>query len=411
MSLVPCHSSEIVHSARSGASVWAGSQSTFAGTVEILPLGQALKRLKPEWAVLEAASESPSVFQSAGWAETVLAWRTKTPGGSIREFQVLTAYDRHGRLVGLWPIQFERRLGVVFAVGLGDPFNQYSDVLVHSGAERDSVVTAMLEALCALGTVSGVLMRKVRTDAAANSCLSVRGFSTGDSGAAPMVDLRPYGDFAAYHGTVKSKTRKNLRNARNRLERSGVPLEHKVYDTAEDIAAVLERSFALRAAWLEQEGLTSRAFLDSGFARFVRDVGAAHGTSLDLLAFELRQGADMLSIQWGFVHNKRYYAFIAARNPAFDAQSPGRLHLEDVIRSCAERGIEVVDFLAPDVDYKRTWATESVAIQDYAVAFNLRGRLVLGGLFETLRRFCKAAFAWMPNGVRQLVIRVAARIR
>jgi len=379
--------------------------------VEVLSLDHALATVGAVWRGLEDVCPGATFFQGIGWAGVVAAWlRAQDINHSGRNHLVLVAKDRAGTVVGLWPVQCESRFGLQFVVGLGEPFQQYSDVLVLPDADRASVVRAMLLALAALGRFSGVILRKVRDDAAVYPYVERSGQLIGES-AAPAVCLTPFADFDSYHATVKAKTRKNLRNARNRLERGGVALEHTVHTDHETVADVARRAFELRSDWLEQEGLSSRAFMNAGFAAFVDELGRSAETddSPTMIAFELRRGDDMLSLQWGFVHRNRYYAYMAVRNPAFDAQSPGRLHLEDVIRSCAALDLEVVDFLAPDVDYKRTWATEFVTIRDYGLAFTPMGRLVLGGAFGAPRRVARQTFDALPQPLRQAAIKVLAR--
>src|SRR4029453_11457044 len=92
----------------------------------------------------------------------------------------------------------------------------------------------------------------------------------------------------------------------------------------------------------------------------------------------------------------RYYAYIAARNPEFDQYSPGRLHLEDVIRTCHAQGIEVCDFLAPAAPYKLTWTDEMTEVADVAMPFTLRGRVVLDLWNRRLRATAKTYYSRPP---------------
>lgn len=384
--------------------------------VEILDLREALAQIGDDWRALECQLDQATVFQSVAWASSVQGWlETQAEGRDeaigVHDHEVVITRNKDGVLTGVWPVQVERHFGLQFAVALGEPFNQYSDILIAPDIERSVVIDAMVIALQSLGRFAGVIMRKVREDARCVSRISELGRKLSNA-AAPAVDLRPYDGFAAYHKTVKTKTRKNLRNARNRLERDAQQVVHVVHEDRDAISAVAARAYELRAKRLARDGLSSRAFMDSGFERFIETLcGTTHPAhALQLVAFELRLGDEMLSLQWGFVDRGRYYAFMAVRNPDYDSQSPGRLHLEDVIRSCADMGVEVVDFLAPDVDYKRTWSTEVVPVRDYGIAFTAGGRFVLSGLMGAPRRFARAGFDRLPDGVRAVIIRLAGRL-
>ena len=114
-----------------------------------------------------------------------------------------------------------------------------------------------------------------------------------------------------------------------------------------------------------------------------------------------------MSLQWGFVQSGRYYAYIAARNPEYDAYSPGRLHLQDVIHTCHQRGIAVCDFLAPAAPYKLTWTDTMTEVVDIAVPFSLTGRVWLDLWNRRLRSVVKRRYTQLPLGIRRMLRRVA----
>ena len=70
-------------------------------------------------------------------------------------------------------------------------------------------------------------------------------------------------------------------------------------------------------------------------------------------------------------HNGRYYAYVATWAPEIEEASPGKLHLEEVIRACHERGIGVADFLMPAARYKFTWTDKAMPVADYALPLSL----------------------------------------
>jgi CelD/BcsL family acetyltransferase involved in cellulose biosynthesis len=111
------------------------------------------------------------------------------------------------------------------------------------------------------------------------------------------------------------------------------------------------------------------------------------------------------SIHWGFVSNKRFYLFMTARNQEFDVHAPGKLHFDYALKECFALGLEVVDLLAPAVRYKLDWTKSVAQIQDYAVPFTWRGRLVLDGWQRRLRPRAKHAFLRLPTGLRQRLAR------
>src|SRR5690606_1340759 len=146
----------------------------------------------------------------------------------------------------------------------------------------------------------------------------------------------------------RTKTRKNLRNARNRLEREG-PVENRVVVRPSEQVALIERTVDGRADRLKEQGLTSRAFRDGDFLAFCKSLVARN--DMTILAFSLDHRGRPLAEQWGFVHGGRYYAFVASRDFSHSDESPGKLHLKEILEACAERGIKGCDLGVPVMPY------------------------------------------------------------
>lgn len=365
-----------------------------------------IKSLAAEWQELEARSTAPAFFQSAAWVRHVIDVYTRSPDLGRLEAVVLTA-RLDDRLVAVWPLRRQRVLGARLLHDLSDPFSQYSDVLIAPEVERASVLQAFLAHVRALGD-DGIVLRKVRGDSVLGTLVRHGATKRTSEEAAPFVDLGPYATFEAFHKTVKPKTRKNIRNAVNRLERIG-PVRHELLTDKRAIAAALMQSFKVRREWLDAQGLSSTAFSDPAFARLV--AGLAEDDEVRIIVMRLTVGDKTAAIQWGFIKGDRYYAYIAARNPEFDAQSPGKLHLEHVIRCCQEAGIRYVDMLAPAVPYKLTWATDAMPIADIVLPLTRRGRLMLGVWQQGLRPTAVKLYHRLPLRIRQPIARLANRAR
>ena len=157
----------------------------------------------------------------------------------------------------------------------------------------------------------------------------------------------------------------------------------------------------LKQDWLDENGLTSTAFSDPTFRPMIEALASGAATGVELVAMVLTVDGQPASIHWGFVANKRYYLFMTARNQAFDAHAPGKLHFDYALKDCFALGLEVVDLLAPAVRYKLDWTKRVDDIQDYAVPFTWRGRLVLDGWQRCLRPAAKRTFLRLPKALRQ----------
>jgi CelD/BcsL family acetyltransferase involved in cellulose biosynthesis len=304
------------------------------------------------------------------------------------------------------PLERIRTRARTILAPLGHAFSQYSDVLLAPGVDPKEAVAKLLRAAIKAAPCDGVSFLKVRDGSDLARGMPQNHLITGTEQGAPYVALDRFSDFAAYFATIKPKTRKNMRNDRNRLERDG-PVTHHVASSAGQRRGVIERTLQGRLERLREQGLTSRAFGNTAFAAFCKSL--ADRPDLDVMAMSLRHNDEPIAEQWGFVHNRRYYAFVASRNFSASDESPGKLHLGEVIHACAERGLRGADLMVPIMPYKLTWATDVVAVRDYALPVTPRGQLLLALWDQRARPWMKNAVLAMPKGMRSLLMKAVGR--
>ncbi|GLQ54413.1 GNAT family N-acetyltransferase [Devosia nitrariae] len=372
--------------------------------VTVVRTREGLDELAPGWQALESEARGAIFFQSLAWCRAVFDFEAAR--GNTRFEPVIATLAEGGRLKAVLPLERIKTMARRVLVPLGHSFAQYSDLIVAADVDPAAAVMALMAAAVAAVPADGANFLKVRSGSVLAAGMPPDNIVTGTAQGAPYVALADFPDFPAYFQTIKSKTRKNMRNARNRLEREG-PVVHRMAETEEDILSVIERTHAGRADRLKDQGLTSRAFADTGFLDFCRRLPGAG--DIDLLAMSLTHNGQPIAEQWGFVHNKRYYAFVASRDFSNSEESPGKLHLGEVIRACADRGLEGADLMVPVMPYKLTWATEVVEVTDHALALTWRGRLVTRLWDQLLRPILKHALLTSPPWLRPAFMRVLGR--
>jgi CelD/BcsL family acetyltransferase involved in cellulose biosynthesis len=371
--------------------------------VSIVTDRAAFDALQAEWSEIEQSAAGATFFQSSAWCRAVFDHHEAH--GQAFEPRVLTV-RQNGRLVGLLPLQRVDFGMTSIVTGFGEPYQQYTDVLIAADAPADTAAR-LLNAACRLPNCDGVNLLKVRGDSPLAPLLQARNAIRSNEDAAPFVDLKPYPDFKAYLATLNAKTRKNMRNIKNRVAKRGT-LGHRVWTDPAEIRALVERAHAGRERWLEAQGLTSRAFRDRSFGDFGTS-RARPESGLSVMAMSLTIDDQPVADQWGFVFNGRYYAYVATWEPEFEEASPGKLHLEEVIRACHERGLGVADFLMPAARYKFTWTETAVPVADYALPLSLSARLQFSLWSAHLRPWLKRTALKIPAGLRSRIANLLLR--
>ncbi|MEZ5922779.1 MAG: GNAT family N-acetyltransferase [Hyphomicrobiaceae bacterium] len=362
------------------------------------------EHLVQDWQALEDAARQPTLFQSHPWCRLVLDLEA---GRDVSSFQpcILVAREA-GRIIGLLPLKRMAGRAAVVLTGLAEPFQQYTDLILAADADGPEVLAAMLRSPAVRGRADAIELRKVRADSGLFAALGTKTAGLAPIDAAPFVDLRPHADFASYLKTINAKSRKNMRNQRNRLTRQ-TPLEVVTPSATVEVRALIRSSFEGRVEWLAREGLSSRAFRDPAFPHLVDRFADSSETGIEVLAVSLRHGGRTIAEQWGFVHKRRYYAYVASWDPAYEEASPGKLIMEEVLRVCHARGVGIADFLMPAARYKLTWAESATPVYDIVLPLTLRGRFTAHLWTGWLRPIAKRAVLALPGGLRVWLARVA----
>ena len=353
------------------------------------------------WHQLVQKSKGVDFFQSWEWCGEYLSHCEEDD--DLSPFVAVASLN--DEVVAVLPLSVQTRYGLKIVTGLTEPFQQYTELLVKPGINSTALFSQMHEVIKEEG-YDLLHLGQVRSGSNLQMAIGGNASASGEVDAAPSVPLSRWKNFDEYFQTVKSKTRKNMRNARNKLEKQGV-LSHHVYSEGEEFAALVHRTFKMRKEWLKETGVTSRAFREEQFERFVdriAELGKSGNTDLRLIGMSFQLDGHPIAEQWGFIHKKRYYAFISGWDMNYDFASPGKLHLGEVIKACYDEGLEGMDMMIPNVAYKQTWARETVEVKDYVMPMSLKGALYGNLWLDFLRPRAKEMFYKLPTAWREKVL-------
>jgi CelD/BcsL family acetyltransferase involved in cellulose biosynthesis len=219
--------------------------------------------------------------------------------------------------------------------------------------------------------------------------------------------MRGCANYAEYCQGINKKTRKNLRNLLNRLMRVA-DAKHTVASDPVELRRLLTDAFDMRVQWMHQNGRFSPAFRDSDFRAIVEGLSQS---GVELLGFSLVSQDSALSSQWGFTYLGRYYAYMSGKNQHFDRYSPGRLHLGMVIEACKERGFDVLELMAPAIDYKLTWSDRTRKLHVVTMPFTGKGYVMLSILVGRVIPAIRWLSHLLPQAVRKRFLNLLLRNR
>jgi CelD/BcsL family acetyltransferase involved in cellulose biosynthesis len=357
-----------------------------------------LPALAARWEALAARkSDHESLFvQSDHWCRHLAAVRTTASSGRFR--MLIATVWRGQDLIGLWPLSLQRASGAWIARSLDDPFGQFAGVLFRDMADIAPGVAAIVEAL--RKQADGLQIEAVIAGTPLHAALRQAAAMPVGAQQAVYIDLRPFASFKDFAQTVNSKTRKNLRNLTNRLQREHQS-ESVVIANGGGMPDLLRDTFDERFKWLQRNGRTSAAFQSEDFRPLVAALPQSEG--LELIGFALGCEKKWVSTQWGFLYAGRYYAYMSAMDPAYDQFSPGRLHLGMVIEACTGRGVELLELMPPATRYKLEWTDSTRQLETLCAGFTLRGRIALGATRWVMPKV-RHLSRMLPESVRRALV-------
>ncbi len=344
----------------------------------------AFDALAADWRKLHAEHGLPhQIFLSYNWLwhwANVFIWQAPRPQS---ELAVLVGRDA-GCVVMIWPLVITRTLGLSVLSWMGEPVNQYGDVLATDAAASPASFTAAWAFIAKRLAPDIIHFRKVRADARIAAPLTALDCTITETAAAPFIGIDPSIDLAAFEAGFSAKDRKNRRRHRKRLAERG-EVVHETYSGCPSAAAAVARTIALKRDWLRQRELVSAAVMAPQFETFFHDAlcdtERPTGCELSMLLVAGRPAAMTIGIR-----NGTYYAaHLTSYDPELEAYSPGSLLLEGNLRRLHRLGVTTHDLLAPAFPYKLHWTQTSVAIADYARSLTVRGRLYRSVYLSRLR--------------------------
>lgn len=362
--------------------------------------------LKSAWEALNACRsdhEAP-FFQSWDWCAHVAACRLREAGSAYRPLIALV-HDG-AQLIGVWPLSLQSARGARIARMLDDPFGQFAGAAFNSTPALIAGTRAVIDALRRERRCDGMQIENVPSGSGLETALREAGARARASGDAVIVDLAPHAAFADYRETLNKKTLKNLRNLHNRLQRTLPTTHYVVCDRGERLDRLLRWTFEERVDWLHNNARTSPAFRDAQFKTLLLSLP---DTSIALMGFALEGTDTFVAAQWGFRYLNKYYAYLSARNPAYDAFSPGRIHLGMVIDACKAAALDGLELMAPPAAYKLDWSRQTRGMATHSMAFSARGYWALELLSNRIEPMARRASRALPHWVRQPLIKLINR--
>lgn len=373
-------------------------------TFTLLTSADAVRCIESDWVDLYRRCARPG--QAFQHFHRLAAWLDAYAGTPGADQPALVIARRNGRAVLIAPFALRSRLGLKTLTWMGEPAIQYGDILVDAGPEARALCARAIEEAIRGLRPDLVHFRRVRADSPLSATLGTSGFETVEHDAAPYLDFGTTLTADDYEERYPAKARRNRRRLLRRLDETH-PVSFIRLPAGPEAARATLAALSMKRAWLLSRAEVSPALADDRIARWFEAL--ARNPDCDCRVTEMRCNGELAAAQIGFRDGDRLSLYLIVFGLKFEKDGVGTLHLERTIREAFEEGIRSIDLLAPNVEYKRKWADDTVALADFVRPRTALGHAYARGYLMTGRKLAKRTLKALPSGLRNTINRYLRR--
>ena len=361
--------------------------------------------IRSEWQALEQrAADSLAYFQSYDWCRNWCAHYAT--GDASRPAIRIYAGHLAGRLVIVWPMMLTGdRYAVRKLVALTEPHSQYGNILIDPDAAAAGIAADLIETcwrtIRRREKADAIILDSVPEAALPEGLCANAGLTALPVGLNSAMDLTRFdGSYEMYRAGLKSTTRRSRNKRRNKLAALG-QLDYRVhFGGTPEYAELIGIGIAMKRVWLEETGRPTQALNLPHVTEFLASLSNTASGDNGAVAAALTLDGRPIAVEIGFLYHRRFYSYLGAFDWALRDYSPGKVQLEEALKWCLERGIEVYDLLGDASSYKSDWCNLTTPLTTYRAANTMYGRAYLSVWRDKLRPALKRAFESMPLGMR-----------
>jgi len=205
---------------------------------------------------------------------------------------------------------------------------------------------------------------------------------------APYVACADYPDWAAYHATVSSQLRSQIRRRRRKLAQKGQVFLGR--ESPAGCASLIDWMLEQKKRWLVRSNLTNDWTDRLDCRDFLVALAAREDTTGGVALFALKVDGVPIAAYLISAGRRRVEYYLSAYDAEWSPYSPGAILIEYLLQWAFERGLDF-DFRIGGQAYKYKWAKGSCDTVNWHIATGKRG-------IPTVARLRAALFI---NQVRQ----------
>lgn len=308
-------------------------------------------------------------FQGYDWH---VAWLA-TLGAAAGYLPRIVLLHQGGRLVGVLPLAWRRRLGLGILDWSGHGVTDYNEALLDPAVDAPVALAALWRAAAGGRGLHVARLTHLPPDSLTTAFFAPRAART-MAGESTWTLSLPQDGRTAWLARMPAKLRTNHRRCLRRLDE--IDARFCEWSPGEPTAPYLDALVAQKRAWSRAMGVPTILDQAAGEA-FVRAVAERLAARDALHLAGLRIGDRFIACMLNFVSHGTLYGYTVTRDQAWNHLGPGRTLILDLIGNCCERRLAQIDLLGGDQEFKQRFGFQPTQLCNLTLSCGPIGRAVL----------------------------------
>lgn len=346
------------------------SQGTKGICVETITSTETFSKLEKVWCELCDRAPEHSFFQTYTWTWSWWKYIGEPTGYALR----LITIREDGRLVLIWPIITRRQGFWIVGSWLGSETNQYCDVIIEAGVNRNTWLKTAWHAIKTDCTIDVFRLEGIRKDSAIRQFLNKKNGNLKSVASSVYINIHEFPDWQKFSIGLKRKFWKDLLRTRRRLNEKG-QLVHKILNDPSEIKKAISKSIKFKLEWLRARNNYGRLLEKPEAEQWLINTALAAHYNNTLIMTTLNLNDAIIACQIGFLYHRSFYCFLGAYDLNYSAFQPGKIETSDTLKWAFENNVDTYDLMPPLENYKKYWVQHEDSIETFTSYATSWGRM------------------------------------
>jgi len=292
-----------------------------------------------------------------------------------------------------------------YGTWLGSETNQYADVIIEAGVNRNTWLKTAWHALKTDCDIDVFRLEGIQKNSAIRQFLNNENGNLKPMSGSAYINIHEFPDWQKFSISLKRKFWKDLVRTRRRLNEKG-QLVHRILDDPSEIKRAILKSIKFKLEWLRARNNYGRLLEKPEAEQWLINTALAAHYNNTLIMTTLNLNDTIIACQIGFLYHRSFYCFLGAYDLNYSAFQPGKIETSDTLKWAFENNVDTYDLMPPLDNYKKYWVQHEESIETFTSYATSWGRMSKMWYIVGLREKAIWVYHHLPRKLRKFIVQL-----